>query len=203
MSTYRKEVFRKTIHMLSVVLAIMWLYALEDWKMSVAYAGASVLVFYPLLRLMAKIPGLSSFMNARKSGDYANSYLMLVTTYVAVAIACWGLYGERFLVATSFLAWGPGDAAAALVGKKYGKHRIGREKRKTLEGSLAMFTFCFLSVFAVLMIYNRYSIPMTVLVSLITAVVTTIVEFLAPGGCDTFLCPISAMIILLIFENLL
>ena len=39
---------------------------------------------------------------------------------------CWGRLGDRNLALASIFAWGPGDAAAALVGKRYGKNKIGK-----------------------------------------------------------------------------
>ena len=42
---------------------------------------------------------------------------------------CWGWLGDRNLALASIFAWGPGDAAAALVGKRYGKNKIGKKVR--------------------------------------------------------------------------
>jgi len=56
-------------------------------------------------------------------------------------------------VLASVLAWGLGDAAAALVGKRFGRHFVrGRlvEGCKSLEGTFAMFVVSFISVMIVL-----------------------------------------------------
>jgi dolichol kinase len=182
--------------MIAVVLVIMWLYALETWTHSALITIASIPFIYPVLFLLSKIPGLTRTFNARKKGEYGISFVVLAVTYTTVIALCWGLCGERLLAVASFLAWGPGDAAAALIGKKIGNHRIGKGKVKSLEGSAAMLTLSLICVFTVLMIDGGFSIPVTVLVSIITAIVTTIVEFYVLNGFDTFFCPASAAVVL-------
>ena len=148
-------------------------------------------------------PGVSQFVNARKKGEYSKSFAAVMIMYIIVATVCWGFLGQRLLGIACILAWGPGDAAAALIGQRFGKHKIGRRKRKSLEGSLAMFVFSFISVLVVLFIYGRYGVVATVIVALMTALASTITELLVENGFDTFYCPVAAMVVIVISEMLL
>ena len=53
-----------------------------------------------------------------------------------------------------FFAWAPGDAAAALIGKMFGRHKIGISGKKSMEGSGAMAFCSFVGVLCVLLYFN-------------------------------------------------
>lgn len=203
MGTYPKEVFRKILHLCGVAGVIAWFYTLDNWRQSVAITLFVIVFLYPLLYLCSFIPGLTEFFNARKKGEYGQSFIALFVMYAIVASVCWGFFGQRILGVACILAWGPGDAAAALVGKKFGKHRIGRKKVKSLEGSLAMFIFSFLSVYIVLYISGLYSLPVLIVVSILTAIASTVTELYILSGYDTLFCPLAAMCVLSIFQFIL
>ncbi len=203
MGTYPKEVFRKTLHIMGVAGVIAWFYTLNDWKESVAITLALAVIIYPVIFICSKIPGFTEFFNARKKGEYSKSMVALFLAYAVVATVCWGYFGQRILGAVCFLAWGPGDAAAALIGKKFGRHKVGRRGVKSVEGYIAMFTFSFISVMIGLYISRLYSVPLLVLIAFLTALVTATVELNVLNGYDTFYCPVSAMIVLGIFQLIL
>jgi dolichol kinase len=74
-----------------------------------------------------------------------------------------------------------GDTAAALVGLRYGKKKLPHSPRKSVEGFLAFFVVAFL-----LMLYF-YSIP----VSLLLALVGALIESLPAKDWDNFLIPLG------------
>ena len=93
-----------------------------------------------------------------------------------------------------------GDALAALVGKRFGKHKIKwklADGKKSVEGSLAMFLCSFISVFIVLLFRGGLGMSMCFSIALLAAVVCTIAELCAKDGLDTVICPISAMIVII------
>ena len=203
MSTYGKEVFRKTLHVGVLIFTIFWFYMYDDWKKSVLTIAVVLIVVYPILMLLSKVPGMTRLVNARKTGEFANSFAALMIMFIVVASICWGWLGDRAIGIASIFAWGPGDAAAALIGKKFGTIKIGRKHKKSLQGTIAMFVFSFASVMAVYMIYGKYNVGLTILVALITAAVSATVELLVENGFDTFYCPVSAMGVLVIFEMIM
>ena len=90
---------------------------------------------------------------------------------------CWGLFGDKYLVLASIYAWGIGDGLAALVGKRFGKHKIKwrmADGKKSVEGSATMFLCALVSVFAVRLVRGGIGIPMCRTVGLVTGVVLTV-----------------------------
>lgn len=55
---------------------------------------------------------------------------------------------DKLLALAVIYAWGYGDAFAALIGTKFGKHKI--YKKKSLEGTLAMLTTSFITLIVIL-----------------------------------------------------
>ncbi len=195
MDSYAKEIFRKFLHLIAVIAMIWYLFLFDDWKVSVLYAVSAIVIIFPALILLSFIPGISNAINARKKGEFALSYLAYIFMYVQVASVCWGAMGSRILTTACVMAWGPGDAAAALIGKKFGIHKLGKKKAKSLEGSMAMFVLSFIGVFITLWFSPEINIPLKIIVSLLVAVVSTVTEFYVLNGFDTFFCPVSAMIV--------
>ena len=113
---------------------------------------------------------------------------------------CWGWLGDRYLVLASVYAWGVGDAFAALIGKRFGKHNIRwkyADSHKSVEGSSAMLIASLLSVLTVLLIRGGLSVGAVLLTSAAAAIVCTIAELCAEGGRDTVICPLCAMAVIL------
>lgn len=65
-----------------------------------------------------------------------------------------------------------------------------------MEGTLAMLGLSWVSVFAVLSWNDNFSPEQALLVSALTATVTTAAELATSNGLDTFFCPAAAMLIL-------
>ncbi len=203
MKDFAKEVFRKILHMMAIAFSIFWFYMYDDWRKSVFAVAMAGVLLYPLLLLCAKVPRLSNAVNARWSGEFASSFSALMAMYIIVASICWGRLGERMLGIAAIIAWGPGDAAAALIGKRFGKHKIGKSRKKSLEGTISMFIVSFISLLIVLFIYGKYSTIATVVVALIAAIVSAGIELNIENGYDTFYCPIGTMVVLVIAELIL
>ncbi|HHT25755.1 MAG TPA: phosphatidate cytidylyltransferase [Firmicutes bacterium] len=195
-----KELFRKILHLILVGAVIVWYYAFPTWRQAVAAAGLFVFMAYPFLLIAERIPGYGELLVERKPGEIKRSLLSVFGMLIVLAVICWGLLGEKYLVIASVLAWGLGDAAAALVGKRFGAHYIeGKriEGRKTLEGTLAMFVVSFLSVLIVLLIKGAVVWYGYVPTAAITATVSAVVELFSRNGRDTWTCPFAAAAVLI------
>lgn len=53
------------------------------------------------------------------------SFIMLFGLMTILMAVFWGIFGEvhKYIAIAAIMAWGPGDAAAAIVGKKWGRHK--------------------------------------------------------------------------------
>ena len=194
------ELFRKILHFILLGAYIPLCFAFETWWMAMIYAFSLIVILFPALFLAQRIPMFSSFVNERKKGEFVSSMVYAVGMMAFSIAVCWGLFGDKYLVLASIYAWGIGDALAALIGKKFGKHKIKwkiADGKKSIEGSLAMFVCALVSVFAVLLIRGGISIPMCLCIAVISALVCTFTELCAKNGLDTIICPTSAMVVII------
>lgn len=198
--TVPSEVSRKSLHIIFLGSIFVWIYAFKTWWVSATVAIIFVIMVFPALALAERIPGYSELLTERKRGEIKNSLVMAVSMYVVLICVCWGWLGEKYLLIAAVSAWGLGDAAAALVGKRFGRHYIeGRlvEGRKSLEGTLAMFVVSFVSVLVVLIIYGTVEWHGYIPIAAVTAAVCAVVELYTRGGMDTVTCPFAAVAILI------
>ena len=185
---WEAEAARKASHVAVGVacLALPWLFADVAPVLAlaiVACAGLVALRTVPWLRLRfgAALHGI-----ARTSyGEFA--FVGGVTLAFVLA------HGDKPAYAAAILALSCGDAVAALVGRRFGRHpyAVGRA-RKSLEGSAAFFIVA-LSVCAV---FPRAESAAAVAAF---ALATTLAEALAGDGLDNAAIPIAGLLALRLF----
>lgn len=194
------ELFRKILHGILLLSLLTFVFGYETWWIAALMCVAFAIVVYPILMLLERIKGFSEFTTERKTGELKNSLILVFAMFAAVITVCWGLLGDRMLVLVSIYAWGFGDAAAALVGKQFGKHKITwkyADGKKSFEGSLAMYLVSFLSVMIILICRGGMDMVAYFVIPAIVAAVSTLSELVSKGGNDTVICPISSMVVLL------
>ena len=198
--TIPDELFRKILHFILLGAYIPLCFAFRAWWMAAIFALSLIVLLFPALLFAEKIPMFSSFVNERKKGEFKSSMVLAVGMMAFSVTVCWGLFDDKYLVLASIYAWGIGDALAALVGKRFGKHKITwkiADGKKSAEGSIAMFVCALLSVFAVLMVRGGVNIPLSIVISVLAAVACTIAEMCTKNGLDTIVCPTCAMIVII------
>lgn len=97
------------------------------------------------------------------------------------------------MIAAGILPMAYGDAAASLVGKKFGRHQFKIFAEKSVEGSFAMFAVSFASFGLSLLFFSvfySFSIVSSILAALAVATVVTIAEALTPRGVDNITVPL-------------
>jgi len=112
-------------------------------------------------------------------GDFTGAAYILVTACLVIAF-----YDKPVAVACLVFIM-VGDSAAALIGRKFGKHKYGR---KSIEGSLA---FC---VSAVLMAFVLPELPLYI--GIIGAVVATVTEALSTRIDDNASVPLVSGLVM-------
>jgi phytol kinase len=108
----------------------------------------------------------------------------------------WGVLGTewKYIAVVAVMAWGFGDAAAALVGKNFGRRRILHpqiEGTKTMEGTHAMYVTAGLAIFFTLLIYAGQPWYVSLDGRAAGAPVSAVVELFSNRGIDTLTVPIS------------
>ena len=198
--TIPDELFRKILHFILLGAYVPLVFGFDTWWMAAVFVGMLIAVIYPILLIVSRWHAFSAFVVERKKGEFISSMVSALSMMILSVSVCWGWMGDRYLVFACIYAWGVGDAFAALVGKRFGKHKIKwklADGKKSLEGSGAMFVCSFLSVFFVLLIRGGLPIPVCLLIALVTGAVCTVVELCTKNGLDTVICPTAAMAVIL------
>ena len=196
------ELFRKILHFILLGAYIPLVFAFKEWWMATLFAMSLIIILFPALHFAEKVPMFSAFVNERKKGEFKSSMVLAVGMMAFSVAVCWGLFGDRYLVLASIYAWGIGDAFAALVGKRFGKHKIKwklADGKKSVEGSVAMFFCAFISVLSVLLVRDGTNMPICILIAILASAVCTVAELCAKNGLDTVICPIAAMVVIIPF----
>ena len=194
------EVFRKLLHCIALGALIPFVFGFENWYCAVITAILLAVILFPVLTLADKIPGFSAFITERKRGELKISMVLFFTMYAIVITVCWGLLKDRYLVLASIYAWGFGDAAAALIGKRFGKTKIPlphADRKKSIAGTNAMFFTSLISTAVILYFRGGMNTAGYIAVPFVTAVVAALAELYTPDGYDTITCPAAAMAVLI------
>lgn len=194
------ELFRKILHFILLFSYIPFAFAFELWWQSVLLTLVMEAVIYPILALAERLPRFSSFVNERKGGEFKKSLILAFSMLAICNTVCWGVFGDKNFGIACMYAWGVGDAFAALVGKRFGRHKISwslADNKKSLEGSFAMFITSAITVFVVIMSHNHLSILQSIVIATSGAGIATVVEVISKEGMDTIFCPSAAMAVML------
>ncbi len=158
-----------------------------------------------LLACAEQLSGYSELLIEREKGEIKRSLLIVFGMFLLLIYVSWGIIGEKYLVLAPVFAWGMGDAAAAIIGKRFGSRYIRwklLDGKKTYEGLFAMFAVSFLSVMIILLLAGPEMRFGYFTVSVITAFVTSLVELYSKNGLDTFTCPVAAAAIMISLVHL-
>ena len=133
--------------------------------------------------------------------EVITSFILLFGMITAMLAVFWGGLGDgySYIAVAALMAWGPGDAAAAIVGRNFGKHHLSGkwiEGVKSVEGSVAMGITSFLFTFATLYLMTGMTLIQILDLSLVIAPVAAYVELYTKHGLDTITVPIAASLIL-------
>lgn len=198
-----KEVFRKMLHLTCAFSTLVLLYYFDLWYLALGVIGMFIVMVYPILSFVEKFPRVRNFLVSRKSGELKSSLLIIYLTIAVLILLFWGILGEeyKYIIVVAVMAWGFGDATAALVGKAIGKNHIKHplvDPKKTKEGSIAMFIIAGCATFISLIIYRVAPWHISFLIAIIVSYISTIVELISHNGIDTLTVPLSASIPLFI-----
>jgi dolichol kinase len=186
----RRELARKAFHLLSLVYLAA--YKLLGWPavMAPMHAWALLVVAVETWRLRSPAlnRALTDFFGGLARDDEHDKFSGILHTTLGVWLL-WLLFGGRDpIVSASIYFVALGDAAAALVGKAWGRHRIG-SSRKSVEGSAACFATC-------VAVGLAHGFPPAT--SLVAAAAATVIEFLPTGRWwnDNLWMPVITAVVL-------
>lgn len=183
------EVLRKGLHMSLglTALSFPWLFQ-SVWP--VLLLGAISIVGFlgvrlglPLLRRLAhKLAGVTRVS--------IGEFCFIIATCIVFIFAD----DDPVLYSIPLLVLSLADAAAALVGTRYGHHRYRTwDDYKSVEGSTAFFIVAFACIFLPLVWFTQASINLSVSVAALIALATTVLEASMGRGFDNLVVPLGAL----------
>ncbi len=191
-----REVFRKTLHIFAVMSILVVLAACDAWQAALFTVLAFAVIVFPVLLLLERLPIYGRILPERKPGEIKKS-LVLYFIMMGILIAIfWGWLGAqwKFIILITMMAWGFGDAAAALIGKAFGRHPVKHrwaDGKKTAEGTISMWVVSGAVIFIVSALCSIAPWYICLLISALVAPVCALVELFSKGGMDTLTVPVT------------
>lgn len=193
------HVFRKLLHVVAFTGVSLMIAAAGSWEAAVLTSVLIAVVFYPVLSRLERESWYAGLFVQKSPGEIKKSLLLLFMTFAAVITVAWGIFGEPRLAAAAILMWGIGDAAAALVGIPFGRHKVRSpltDGKKSWEGSLAMLAVSFPVGLAMLRVLGA-DMKTALLSAAAGALVGTVTELISPSEYDTVTVPTAITAVLL------
>lgn len=193
-------IFRKLLHMVAIFSILPLVLLTDMWLAAVASIGIFLVLIFIALRLIDTLPFYKRLFVEKRDHEVLFSFLALFAMFAVFLAVSWGLLRAPFIAVAAVMAWGPGDAMAAIVGKRLGKRKItGRlvEGTKTVEGTLAMAATSFIAVLLTLLFMTAIPWYIVLPASLLIGAACALVELFTLGGWDTVTVPTTAFALLL------
>ncbi len=199
-----KEYIRKMHHVGYSLSIFLLLHLFSAWYMAVGAAFLLIILGYPALLLIEKTSFYKRLFVDRSKGrgELRKQLIYVQLSFALLIFIFWGLLGTswHYIAAVAVMAWGFGDAAAALVGKAFGRRRVIHryiERAKTIEGTAAMIGTACLALFLTLLFYAGLSWLSSLLIALVAAPVCGLVELFSKKGLDTLTVPLGTSFVIL------
>lgn len=194
-------IFRKLLHIVAFTSIIPLAYSTNVWWIAVA-----VEIFF-LILVIAALGGFEKFSFYKKlfvekaEHEVIVSFITLFSLMALMLAVFWGGLGaeHEYIAVAAIMAWGPGDAVAAIVGKKLGKHKLqGKmiEGVKSVEGSIGMAITSFICVLPLLLLMSHHPWYISLAFSFAIAPIASLTELFTKKGWDTVTVPIVSALVL-------
>ncbi len=198
-----KPVFRKMLHGVAFLSSTIVILLADSWQAAAITLALFAIVLYPPLTILQHWSGFAELLTQKKPGEICRSLLLLFFTDAALTAVAWGLFQSQSIAATAILMWGMGDAAAGLIGQRFGKHPTHlplADPKKTWEGSLSMVAVSMLTGIVCLLCLTSQSLPVVLLTALVSAIAGAYTELITRNGDDTLTVPTVLTVLLLLCQ---
>lgn len=198
-------VFRKLLHIVAFGGVSLMILLAGSWQAAAITSGLLAMVLYPILSALEKRPWFGKLLVQKSPGEIKRSMLLLFIMFAALISVAWGIFGQPRLAAAAIVMWGAGDAAAALVGIPFGRHKVRcrlTDGKKSWEGSFAMLLVSFAVGDLVMLLSKDTGVPHALLLAGIGALAGTASELFSPSEYDTVTVPAVILAVLLVLESI-
>lgn len=176
---FKKEIGRKTIHLLSILFLIIYAIFSSYFNHKIALLILSFILIvlieleYIRLELRKKIPIVSSLWKYKRKKE--KSKLGGEVFFLIGAIICLAVFNTTIAFA-AILMTTFGDLTASLIGKRFHKIKLFFRKDKALEGVLAELIVNLIIGYMVFYYFGLVIWPIIIVMALTATIVETIVS---------------------------
>lgn len=194
-------IFRKLLHIVAFTSILPLVFSTDIWWIAVAVEILFLIVVIIALHLLENFPFYKGLFVEKAKHEVIVSFISLFGLITVLIAVFWGIFGREhlYIAVGAIMAWGPGDAVAAIVGKIYGRHKLqGKriEGVKSVEGSGGMAITSFVCLLLVLLSMSGLSRGVALVAALVVAPVAALTELYTKGGRDTITVPIVSALLL-------
>ena len=194
-------VFRKLLHIVAFTSILPLAYSTNIWWIAVAVEVFFLILVIATLRFFEKFPYYKKLFVEKSRHEVIISFIALFSMIALMLSVFWGGLGaeHEYIAVAAIMAWGPGDAVAAIVGKKFGKHKLqGKmiEGIKSAEGSVGMAITSFVCVLPILLLMSHHPWYISLAFAVAIAPIASLTELFTKKGWDTITVPIISALVL-------
>lgn len=194
-------IFRKLLHFVAFTSILPLAFSTELWWIAVAVEIFFLIVVIIALRFFESFSFYKGFFVEKAKHEVIISFISLFGLMTLMLAVFWGGIGaeHKYIAIAAIMAWGPGDAVAAIVGKNCGKHKLqGKmiEGVKSVEGCIGMAVTSFICTVPVLMTMSPMPWYAALIFSAVIAPIAAITELFTKKGWDTITVPIASALVL-------
>jgi len=165
---YKKEIIRKTIHISTAFIAVLYNYFDKPVILSISLFLSIGFLTADILRLNSR--RLEKYFHLIFSKLLRNREInkdLTGATYLFIGITITIFLFSKNIAIVSIFILTLSDTIAAIVGKKIGRNKIGN---KSVEGSIAFFLTTIIIIWSVLELNIYYMLFVSVLITFVEAV---------------------------------
>lgn len=194
-------IFRKLLHFVAFTSILPLVLSTEIWWIAVAVEVFFLVIVIFALCFFERFSFYRELFVEKAKHEVLLSFIGLFSLMTVLIAVFWGGFGEEtlYIAVGSIMAWGPGDAVAAIVGRNWGRHKLQGahiEGVKSVEGSVGMAVTSFLCLLPILLFMSPLPWYLSVGFALLISPVASLTELYTKGGWDTVTVPIASAFLL-------
>lgn len=186
---YKHELVRKTIHLFSLSIPTIYFFISKRWALYLLVPITASFIIVDIARYYIPFVGKwfyrwFGWLLRRHEIDVSKKRLNGASNVLVSALLCVLLF-PKVIAINAFAVLIISDTTAALIGRRFGKHRF---LGKSLEGSLGFF---FSAMLVILVAPKIEQVPMEYIIGFLAAAIGTVVEALPFKVDDNISIPLS------------
>lgn len=194
-------IFCKLLHTVAFTSILPLVLCTDIWWIATAVNVLFLILVMAALHFLEPFSFYKKLFPEKAKHEVIISFVALFGLMTLLIAIFWGGFGTEYIYIAvgAIMAWGPGDAVAAIVGKSHGRHKLQGERIegvKSVEGSIGMVITSFVCLLPVLLFMSGLPWYISLSFACVAAPIASLTELYTKGGWDTVTVPIVSILIL-------